>query len=170
MFEKFQKTKLEHSLLNSLQCKHGFNYNVYILKTELNICFATRKNIYISENKYNQLDIFQLIGLIFHEIGHIELKHHIKSYIFNILIILLNICTIFFQINLIFQILVVISSILIFVGFNHIQEHEADRFSAIHSNKLYVISLLQYYKNKSSFTHPHYLQRINVLKNYLKIV
>lgn len=142
------------------------NYPVIIINNRLNLCYTKRNKIFISENLINDLQWFEINVLLYHELGHLKMKHHIKNQIIILLLLIINIISILFISNLFVFLIGLIFSLFFVILINYFFEYRADLYSVEKTNILSVISLLHNFKNKQTFTHPSYIQRIAFIENF----
>jgi len=163
----FTKEKLYNMLVYNILKKNNLHYSIYILDTDLQITYSFVKNIYISKSVYNYLNIYELIALILHEIGHKKHYHSLKSVLLIMILLVINIGLQILIPNIFILFIIFFISVIICISANRYMEYQADLFSAKLFDKYSTISILMYFKNKSSFTHPSYLARIKNIKNKL---
>jgi Zn-dependent protease with chaperone function len=126
-------------------------------------------NIILTAGLLNKLEIDEILSVIYHEIGHIKMKHADMTALFRPImnILLLPIIFIIFYLCSRYNISYITCVIFLFVFFDlymiifeysgHLlsmnQEYNADKYSAGNSSKKYLISALEKIINDESFSH-----------------
>lgn len=193
LYQFSNKEYYECEKINNYFNEKKYNYNIRILKGNINNAYATgiipfSKTILIGEPLLVNLEENELKAILYHEIGHLEKKHLSKLYAINVFLTLVGFCLFFMKINYLDPIYdsvfleglgVFLIGLIIGLLFWYIPgkiqyklEFQADLFASKKVGKKVLISALNRLDDisngqvsKGGITHPTLIKRIKNLKN-----